>query len=226
MNTLQIIGSTLKDTLLQVLNQVISYAPVVLIAVVLVVIGFVLGNILGRAVAHFITLLKVDRALGTAGLNNLSEQTGVKVSVAKTLGALVRWAIIIAFVLSASQVMGLYAFSSFLLFILGYIPTILVAALILVVTFLLADFVSRLVSGSARAVNMPSSVAAFVAKYSIIVAGVISALAQLNIAAAGLLEILFGGIVAAVALAVGLAFGLGGRDAAARAIEKMESNWK
>lgn len=226
MNTLQIIGSTLKDTLLQVLNQVISYAPVVLIAVVLVVIGFVLGNILGRAVAHFITLLKVDRALGTAGLNNLSEQTGVKVSVAKTLGALVRWAIIIAFVLSASQVMGLYAFSSFLLFILGYIPTILVAALILVVTFLLADFVSRLVSGSARAVNMPSSVAAFVAKYSIIVAGVISALAQLNIAAAGLLEILFGGIVAAVALAIGLAFGLGGRDAAARAIEKMESNWK
>ncbi len=226
MNTLQIIGSTLKTSLTQVVTDVISYAPVVLIAVVLVVIGFVLGNILGRAVAHFITLLKIDRALGTAGLNNLSEQAGVKVSVAKTSGALVRWAIILAFVLSASQVLGLYAFSSFLMFILGYIPTILVASLILVVTFLLADFVARLVAGSAKAVNMPSSVAAFVARYSIIIAGVISALAQLNIAAAGLLEILFGGIIAAVALALGLAFGLGGKDAAARYIEKAESNWK
>jgi ABC-type spermidine/putrescine transport system permease subunit II len=134
--------------------------------------------------------------------------------------------VILAFVLSASQVLGLYAFSSFLLFILGYIPTILVAALILVVTFLLADFVARLVSGSAKAANMPSGVASLVARYSIIVAGVISALAQLNIAAAGLLEIFFGGIVAALALALGLAFGLGGRDAAARCIEKMEDSWK
>ncbi len=226
MNTLQTIWNTLSDALMRVMTDVVSYTPIILIAVVLVIIGFVLGNILGRAVAHFITILRIDRALSTAGLKALTEQSGVHFSVAKTVGALVRWAVILAFVLSASQVLGLYAFSSFLLFILGYIPTILVAALILVVTFLLADFVARLVSGSAKAANMPSSVASLVARYSIIVAGVISALAQLNIAAAGLLEIFFGGIVAALALALGLAFGLGGRDAAARCIEKMEDSWK
>ena len=81
---LQIIGSTLKTSLTQVVTDVISYAPVVLIAVVLVVIGFVLGNILVRSSA-FYYFVKIDKALGTAGLNNLSEQVGVKVSVAKTL---------------------------------------------------------------------------------------------------------------------------------------------
>jgi ABC-type nickel/cobalt efflux system permease component RcnA len=89
-------------------------------------------------------------------------------------------------------------------------------------SILVGDFVARLVSHSTKATGIKGEFAAKVARWSIIiVGGVFPALTQLRIAQ-GLVEVLFTGVVFALALSIGLAFGLGGRDAAARAIEKMK----
>lgn len=106
---------------------------------------------------------------------------------------------------------------------LTYIPQVVVAALILLAASVLAQFASRVVSGAAKAANVHSAgMLGSIAKYAIWIFAFIIALAQLGIAE-DFMHILFTALVAALALAFGLSFGLGGRDAASRAIEHFRS---
>jgi hypothetical protein len=148
----------------------------------------------------------------------------VRVSVAGFLGGIVKWLVVVAFTIASAEILGLSQVTQLLRDILVYIPQVIIAAVILVISMLLGDFVSRLVSHSVKATGMNGDAAAQMAKWSIIiVGGVFPALTQLRIAQ-GLVEVLFTGVVFAVSLALGLSFGLGGRDAAARAIEKIKGN--
>jgi hypothetical protein len=148
----------------------------------------------------------------------------VHVSVAGFLGGIVKWLVIVAFTIASAEILGLTQVTQLLRDILVYIPQVIIAAIILVISMLLGDFVARLVAHSAKATGMKGAAASEMAKWAIIiVGGVFPALTQLRIAQ-GLVEVLFTGVVFAVSLALGLSFGLGGRDAAARAIEKVKGN--
>ena len=223
MITLQNSTNILGESLTNVIIGIINFLPNLLIAFILALLGWVFGGILGRAVSHLISVLKIDNALKMAGLSQM--MNGVNFSVSKILGGIVKWGIIVAFLMAATQQVGLDAFAGFLWIILGYIPNVIVAAMILVSTFLLADFVAGIVSVSAKAAGMRGGVAGAISRYSIIIVGVLAALAQLKIAS-GFMEILFTGVVASVSLALGLAFGLGGKDAAAKALNKMENHFE
>jgi hypothetical protein len=223
MNTLQNTTNVLGESLTNVIIGLINFLPNILIAILIVIIGWVSGGILGRAVSHLISILKIDNALKLAGLSHMLN--GVNFSVSKLLGGTVKWGIIIAFLMAATQQVGLDAFAGFLWVIVGYIPNVIVAAMILVASFLLADFVSKTVSSSAKAAGVNGGIAGAISRYSIVTVGVLAALSQLKIAS-GFTEILFTGLVAAVSLALGLAFGLGGRDAAAKMLNKMENHFE
>ncbi len=217
------IQKTIGDPLAKVLNSFIDQAPNVLFAVLMIILGFVLGDILGRAITHFLHLLKVDRVLDHAGMEDLSKRVGFGVSVSKFIGQLVKWSLVITFAMIATDNLGLKAFTAYLYKILNYLPSVFSAGLIFVATFAAAEFVSRLVDGSVRAAGLKVRSAGHICKYAIMVFGVLSALSELKIAS-GFMEILFQGIVYSSALALGLAFGLGGRDAAAKLIEKVSNN--
>lgn len=218
LNISDIIGQSLVDTSL----TLVAFLPNVVLAIVIFVLGWAAGSIIGRAVTHVINLLRVDRALSKAGVDELSSRTGVKISVAGFFGGVVKWGLIVAFSVAAAEILGLTQITQLLRDILVYIPNVIVAAVALIIAALLGDFVARIVAHSARGIGMKGNFAAEVAKWSIIiVGGVFPALTQLRIAQ-GLVEVLFTGVVFALSLALGLAFGLGGRDAAARAIEKMK----
>ncbi|MCX6757060.1 MAG: hypothetical protein NTW35_02865 [Candidatus Nomurabacteria bacterium] len=217
-NISDIIGRSIIDTSLTLIN----FLPNVIFAVIIFVLGWVAGTILGRTVTHVINVLRLDSALNRAGLNTLSDKTGVKISVAGFIGGIIKWGLIVAFAVASAEILGLTQITQLLRDILVYIPNVLVAAIALIIAALLGDFVSKLVSHSAQGVGMRGNFAAQVSKWAIIiVGGVFPALTQLRIAQ-GLVEVLFTGVVFALSLALGLAFGLGGRDAAARAIEKMK----
>jgi len=219
MNILENTTNALGYSLSNIIIGIISFLPTLLLAFILVMLGFLFGGILGRAVAHLLSILKIDSTLAKMGMKSST------FSLSKILYVIVKWAIVIAFVMAATDVLGLNQFTNFLQLILAYIPNVIVAALILVSTFLLSDFVAKLVSGSADAAGINGAAAGAISRYSILVVGCLAALAQLHIAT-GFMEILFTGLVASISLALGLAFGLGGRDAASRAIEKMESHFK
>lgn len=215
-----ILGVALHDTGVTLL----SFLPYLVIAVIVFTAGFGIGSILGRAVEHLVSVLHIDKALHRAGFAQLSERAGVHLSVAGFLGGLVKWGVIVAFTLASAEILGLTQITQLLRDILVYIPQVIIAAVILVIAMLLGDFVARIVSHSTKATGMKGESAAQMAKWAIIiVGGVFPALTQLRIAQ-GLVEVLFTGVVFATSLAIGLSFGLGGRDAAARAIEKVKGS--
>lgn len=217
-NPFDILGQALVDTGM----TLVSFLPNVIIAIVLFTLGWVAGSILGRAITHLITALKVDAALHKAGMDVVSERAGVRVSVAGFLGGIIKWLVIVAFTVASAEILGLTQVTALLRDILVYIPQVIIAAVVLVMAALIGDFVARLIEHSVKATGIKAHFAAQVAKWSIvIVGGIFPALTQLRIAQ-GLVEVLFTGVVFALSLALGLAFGLGGRDAAARAIEKMK----
>ncbi len=219
LNPVDILGQALVDTGM----TLISFLPSVIIAIVVFTLGWAFGSVLGRAVEHLVNVLRIDRALHRAGFDTLSERAGVRLSVAGFFGGVVKWAVIVAFTLASAEILGLSQVTQLLRDVLVYIPQVIIAAAILVISMLLGDFIGRIVSHSVKATGMNGDFAAQMSKWAIvIVGGVFPALTQLRIAQ-GLVEVLFTGVVFAVSLALGLSFGLGGKEAAARAIEKMRS---
>ncbi len=217
--SLTILGQALVDTGM----TLISFLPSVILAVIVFTCGWGFGSVLGRAVEHLVSVLRIDRALHRAGFDKLSEQAGIHISVARFFGGVIKWGVIVAFTLASAEILGLTQVTQLLRDILVYIPQVIIAAIILVIAMLLGDFVSKMVTHSVKATGMKGTFAAQMTKWAIIiVGGVFPALTQLRIAQ-GLVEVLFTGVVFAFSLALGLSFGLGGRDAAAQAIEKMKS---
>lgn len=218
--SLDILGQALVDTGM----SVITYLPAILTAVVIFVLGWAAGSILGRAVSHLVTFLRVDKALHKAGADSLSEVLGFRISLAGFFGGIVKWSLIVASMMTASDILNLSQITQLFRDILVYIPQVVVAAVVLVISVLIGDFVHRLVKHSVKATGVRADFIAQISKWAvIIVVGVFPALTQLRIAP-GLVEVLFTGVVFAVSLALGLSFGLGGRDAAAQAIEKLKGN--
>ena len=203
---------------------VVQYLPAILAAVIVFIIGWIIGVILYRIVVEVVKVLRIDDALKAAGLNEAAKDAGFTLDIGKFLGSLVMWFIVLVFLVASLEILGLSRVTVFLQqVVLLYLPQVIVATLIIILTAIVAEMVKSLVSGSARAVGAHgANLAGSVAKWAIWLFGIIAALTQLGIATA-FLQTLFTGIVIAVALAFGLAFGLGGKEAAASTIARIRS---
>ena len=204
---------------------VASFAPRLVAAVVIFVVGWVIAHALGKVVEQILRSLKIDKALQSLGVEEPIERAGIKLDVGVFIGALVKWFVIVVFLTATVDVLGLTQVTDFLKDdVLGYLPNVFVAAMILVVAALIADAVGKLVTGSAKAANLPSSgFLGGVSRWAIWVFAILAALYQLGIAGP-MVQTLFIGIVGALALGLGLAFGLGGKDAAAKYLERLRQD--
>mgnify|MGYP001607298070 FL=1 len=205
----------------------VAFIPNLVVAVVIFVVGWLIGVGLGRVVAQIVNALRVDQALKPTGIESMLGRAGFELNSGKFLGMLVEWFFIIVFLVASLDVLGLTTVNLFISeVVLGYLPQVIVAVLILLVAAVVADAAERVVSGSARAASLHA--AGFlgkVARYAIWIFALLAALAKLNVAT-GLIQALFQGIIIAASLAVGLSFGLGGQASAARYLEHLQSEIK
>jgi|SRR3989344_5227821 len=220
-NLIDVVGTSLNS----VWGGVITFLPKFIIALIIFIIGWIVGSILGRVVAQFIRAIKLDNMLKSVGTDAVMERAGFALDAGKFFGTLIKWFFVIVFLVAAINVIGLVQVNMFLVdVVLGFLPRVIVAALILVVGAILAHTLSQLVSGSARAASMPSAkFAGGIAKWSVWTFAILAALSQLGIAGP-FAQTLFTGLVAMLALAGGLAFGLGGRDAASRYLDTLRKD--
>ena len=216
----QVLTQSFQDLWLGVIN----FAPNLFVAFVIFVIGWVVGAVLGRVVAQIIKSLKVDNALRTAGLDEVLSRAGFELDSGRFLGGLVKWFLIIVFLVAALDVLGLTQVNVFLQeVVLLYLPQVIVAVLILLVAAVIAEVMQNIVIGGAKAAHMSSAhFLGSVTKWAIWIFAVLAALNQIGVATA-FVQTLFTGIVVAVSLAAGLAFGLGGQEAAGRYLEKVRN---
>lgn len=223
--------TTWADVLSQSFNNLfygaVAFIPNLVVAIVIFIIGWLVGAGLGRVVAQVINALRVDQALKAAGLERVLSRAGFQLSSGKFIGFLVKWFFITVFLMASLKVLNLSVVNVFISdVVLGYIPQVIVAILILLVAAVVAEAAQRIVIGSAKAAQLSSAnFLGKVAQYAIFIFAALVALQQLNVATA-FVQTLFTGIIIAVSLAIGLAFGLGGQKAAERAIDRLSSEIK
>lgn len=217
--------SIIGQSLVNIWYGFIGIVPQIIVAVIVFAIGWLIGAIIMRAIVSLFKALKIDEALKAAGLEGVVRRSGYDLNSGKFLGELVKWFIIVVFLVAAFNIVGLNDVNLFLQgVVLSYLPQVIIAVLMLLVSVIVAGAAQKLVIASAKAADVShANLLGSVTKWAIWVFAILTVLYQLGIAAP-IIQTIITGVVFALALALGLSFGLGGRDAARDAIEKVKSD--
>lgn len=190
-------------------------------ALIIFFIGWAVAIFLQKIVVQILRALKIDQLLEKLGAADALGKAGLKLDVANWIGFLVKWFLVFVFLLAATDVLGLTAVSVFLQSVLLYIPNIVVAAVILAFGFWFANLLQKLAVASVSASSIKAAgFVGTVVKWAVLLFALFAALIQLGVAPV-LLQTIVTGLIAMLAIAGGLAFGLGGKDYAARLLGKL-----
>lgn len=206
--------------------QFLSFLPSLVGAVVVFFVGWLVAMILDRAVERLIHHSKLDTLLAKINISEWLHRAGLQLDSGYFLGKVVYWLVFLAFVLAASDILGFVALSNFISDILFYIPNIAVAFLVMVAALVVANFLRKLVTASVLGARLHS--AKFLGSLTwwvVVVFGLLTALGQLGVAVSIVNSIIVG-VIIMLALAGGLAFGLGGKDEAARLLVRLREEWE
>lgn len=208
--------------------QVADFLPHFLGALIVLIIGVLIAKALGKIVKTIIIYTKADIVLQKIGLKDDLIRMGIPGSFAGFIGGIVKWFIIIITLLAVVDILRIEQLSVFLQSVLQYIPHVVVAVIILGIGVVGGKFLHTMIErAGSESVMIGSARGALsgLAKWSVIIFALMAALVELGIASS-LIQILFTGIVTLLTIAGGLAFGLGGRDAAREWIAKMSAEFK
>lgn len=216
-NWLDIIASSFQTSWIAVMG----FVPNLIGALIVLIIGLIVAAGLGRLIKQLVDTLKVDQLLVKMGVKETFERAGLRLDSGAFLGALVRWFVIIAFLLAVADILSLSEVTAFLRDVLLYIPNIIIAAVIMLAAVLLSNVLRQIVKATVTGSGLASAdFLASLTSWSILVFAFLAALIQLGIAPS-LINTLITGFIAMLAIAGGLAFGLGGKEHAAKLLEKM-----
>lgn len=211
------VNGVLINTLNGSASTIVAFIPRFLSGFIILLIGIIISTFLRQLVREGLRIVKFESFLKKYGVPESKEAA----DWSTILSEIVRWFVIIVFLVPTAQVWGLGRFVDVLNNLLLYLPNVIIAVLLLLVGFVISKLVYDLLIASVRGFSKESAKSvAMVGRWAVLVFVFLVVLNQLGIAS-DLIRILFGGIVAMVALAGGLAFGLGGKDIAKDIIEKL-----
>lgn len=214
----------LMASLYEMSATLVGFLPNLLAALVVLILGIIVAASLGKLVAKLIELTRVDLLLDKLGINKASKSIG-KIKVSGILGWLVKWFLIIVVLMGVAEILGLVQIIDFLYEVARYLPNVIIAIVILLIGIVAGNFVYEIVHRAVNASKMHSPRAlANLAKWGIIIFALVPAIKQLGVDTS-MVEILFTGLVAMLALAGGIAFGLGGKESAGKWLEEIKKKF-
>jgi len=193
-------------------------------ALIVLIVGLIVASGLGALVERVVGLLKVDKLLSNLGVHEYFERAGLNMNSGRFVGRLVYWFLVVVFLLAATDILGFYTLSNFLREVLLYIPNVIVAVLIMLAAVVGANFMRNLVRASVKSARLHA--AHFLSSltwWAVVLFGFFAALSQLGIAVS-IINSLVTGFVAMLALAGGIAFGLGGKDYAEGLVNRLREH--
>lgn len=202
-----------------------SFLPNLIGAFVVILLGLLVAYALKWIVVQILSAIRFEVFAEKVKLSDVMSKVGVKIGINELLGNLVKWIVVIVFLLPALEVLGLSQVGDVLTQVLGYLPKVVIAGFLVFVGLIVGDVVAHLIKGTAVMLGAhTASILGSLARYAILVFIGIMALGELGVAKEFLLN-LFTGVIGMVAIAGGLAFGLGGKDAAADLIKKIREDF-
>jgi len=210
---------TFVDAANAVLDSVLRFLPNLIAALVVFWLGTVIAKWLARLIESLLAHLQIDHLSKQFGLKDFLRRAKITISLEELVGQFVRWVIIFIFFITAVNILGLSAVSNVLAQVLAYLPNVISATLILAIGFLLVGFIESVVwAGLSQLGDRVAEVGSKTAYYLFLFVIILAAINELGIAQS-LTNILFTGLVAALALGFGLALGLGSKDLVAKLLE-------
>ena len=200
----------------------LMFLPRLIGALVVLVIGWFLAVGLGKLVAEILRQLRFNRIFERAGWKEALQKAELKVNPSEFIGAICKWILIIVFLLASVEILGFVQFADFLRGVVVWLPNLIVASAIFVVTVILTDILEKVFKASVK--KMGVSYAGFLGvsiRWAIYIFATLAILLQLGVTPT-IIDTLIKGFVGMITLALGLAFGLGGKDAATQFIAEIK----
>ena len=205
------------------LVKVINYLPNVLAALLVILIGVIVAWAVKTVIVKGLGFVKLKKYTDAVGLGKIFTE---KVEFAALLGDIAKWTIVIVFLIPALEILQIAQVSIVLEGILAYVPNVVVAIVTLMLGAVVADIVSRVVRSTAATMGTKNAdLLSDIARWAIVVFVTLGALQQLNILPE-LISTLTIGVMAFFVIAGGVAFGLGGKEAAGDLIANMRKRFK
>jgi hypothetical protein len=216
------IGTTIVNSLNSGLAAFVSFIPKLVAGAIVILVGIIIASLVKQLLVGIFKALSIEKFLRRYGVPELKEEF----SWTNILTELVRWFIIVLFLIPTAEVWGLPRVTAVLNQVLMYLPNVFVAAIIAMVGFVFARLTHDVVLVSVKNVDQRTAAAiSSVARWAINIFVILAVLTQLGVAA-DLIRILFTGLVAMLALAGGIAFGLGGQGNARELLDALKKKFK
>ena len=217
------ISVVVSSVVLNAVADFVNFIPSLVGGLIVLIIGLVVAAIVYRMVIGPLKATRVEKYLAKYGITRVE---GHEVEWSEILAEIARWSIIVVFLIPTFSAWGLGAVNTVLNRVVLYIPNVIVAVVLAIVGLVFAKLAFRITYGAARSLGTHlAHTVALVAQWSITIFVGFLVLHQLGVAQE-LLRILFAGLVAMVAIAGGLAFGLGGQNTARTILESVWERFK
>lgn len=201
-------------------TQLVSFLPAFFAALVILMVGWVGCNLAKRVALRILRLLQFDTLADRSGMRAVLERGGVKQSASEIVSLLIFWFLFLIVLVITMNILGLPGVTDTLNTIFLYIPKVVAAIVVLILGLYFANFLEALTRTSCVNAGLRHSDAIGRVAYYATTIFIIAAILQILDIAAEIVMWAFVSIFGAVCLALALAFGMGGRDVAARFLEK------
>jgi hypothetical protein len=219
-NTVSNWGTAFMTSMSAALSAFLGAVPRLVGFAVILIVGWFIASLIAKGVAVLLRSVRFNDLAQRAGLSQFVNQMGVKSDSAGVIAGIAKWFVRLIALVVAFDALGLPAVSQILREFLLWMPNLVVALVVLVIGGLAAKALSSLVRGTASSARLENpNLLAKVASTLVWAFAVVVAVNQLGIAQT-LVNTLFMATVGAIALALGLAFGLGGRETAGEIVRK------
>lgn len=200
----------------------IEFIPNLIGAIIVFIIGWIIAVAIGKLVAEVLKKIRFNQIFERGGWRSALEKADIKVDASVFIGAIIKWVLLIAFLIPALQILGLEQLKDFFTSVLNYLPNVVVSAFILVVAVIIADILEKVIRAAVEGVKIGyGQLIGVIVKWSIWIFAILAILLQLGIAG-DLIKIFIQGVVGLIVIAGGIAFGLGGKETAGEILRDLK----
>ena len=207
------------------IQEFVSFLAVLVWAIIVFIIGYFISIGIGKLIAELLKSVKFNKLFEKEGWKTALQRANIEANPSEFIGAIFKWVFVIVSALLAVDILGLKAFAGLLTQVLNYLPNVVVAVLVFVVAIIISDIVEKLVRATVERLKVGSGyIASSIVKWAIWVFTfllIIDLILPADLLIKTLYTSIVYGAVGALALGVGLAIGLGGKDTAAKIISDM-----
>ena len=205
----------------EMLTKILGYLPTLFGALIILILGWIVARIIKRLLEALLKAIRFDALADKSGITGILKKGDLKITASQVISGLVYWLVIIMVLVMVVNALGLPKASDVLASLFAYVPKVIGALFVLVVAMFLASFVSSIVQTAAGNAHLPRpELYAGVSRWAIIIFAATIALGELGIGTL-LVTATFNIILGGVCLGLALAFGLGGKDVAARYLDEL-----